>query len=64
MDGNTRSVIGVTPPRRGKNDNANRLAGRTRLFGARRAQPAEAFREAVEQEVERRYQEKLRDLGR
>jgi hypothetical protein len=53
-DGDGVAVIGGTPPKVNPTKNPNLLAGRDRVYGARRAQPAKAFADAVEAEVERR----------
>ena len=47
------TAVGGHPPKRGKG-NPNLLAGLNRAYGAKRARPAQAFRDAVEQEVEAR----------
>lgn len=52
-------ALGGDPPsagRKGKR-NPNLLAGLTRAYGARRAQPAQAFRDAVEAEVNERLRQ-------
>ena len=49
------TIVGGPPLRRPKAErNPNLLAGRNRLFGAKTAQPAKVFADAVEDEVARR----------
>jgi hypothetical protein len=48
------TVVGGRPLRANPTKNPNLLAGRTRVFGARRARPAQVFEEMVEAEVARR----------
>jgi hypothetical protein len=56
-DGDITTVIGGKPPRKNPTKNPNLLAGRTRVYGARRAKPAQVFLDVVEAEVQRRVAE-------
>jgi hypothetical protein len=56
-DGDVTTVIGGKAPRKNPTKNPNLLAGRTRVYGARRAKPAQVFLDIVEAEVQRRVAE-------
>jgi hypothetical protein len=51
------TVVGGRPLRVNPTKNPNLLAGRTRAFGARRAQPAQVFKDMVEAELAQRLDE-------